>query len=279
MKKLLYVFVLTLLSGRVLAQEEVAQQMEEFDSRYRFGLRVTPQPTWFASGSKNDEPAGAILGFGFGLNLEYRFSDIASLLTGIGGDFEGGRYKVKYDPGKYEVRYWLNEAGEFVAPKDQKGAGITGYHLKERKINTTFASIPVILKLSTREYNGMKYFGLFGGEIGVRIKATAEDTYYSYTSYPDSVLHIGEYTDSDININEDAGLIPLRFGMNVGAGTEYRLGGSTSLFASICFFRNFTNFMEKESDFLVYKEESGDYLFVRPQLMLTGLRINLGIMF
>ncbi len=280
MKKLLYVFVSALTIGGIQAQETVAAASE---SRYRFGLRVTPQPTWFASGDKNNVPAGAILGFGFGLNLEYRLTANAALLTGIGGDFEGGKYAVKYEPGVYEVRYWLDEAGDFVKPAAVQPAGVVGYHLKERKVNTTFASVPLILKLSTGEYNGLKYFGMFGGEVGFRLKASATDTYYSYTTYsganPAGITTVGEHSETDININEEAGTIPLRLGMNVGAGTEYRLGGTTSLLFSVNFFRNFTNFMEKDSEFTIYKAEAGGYKFVRQDLKLTGIRFNIGIMF
>lgn len=275
MKKLMCV---VLAAGAVNAAAQ--EPARDFDSRYRFGLRITPQPTWFVSGDKNNTPAGAVLGFGFGLNLEYRFSSIAALLTGIGGDFEGGRYTVKNEPGVYQVNYVLDEAGEFANPADAPSPGRTFYHLKERKVNTTFASIPLILKLSTSEYSGLKYFGMFGGEIGVRVKATADDTYYNSITYTNDTTFtiVGESTQEDININEEAGKIPLRFGMNAGAGVEYRLGGSTSLFLSVNFFRNFTRFLEKESDFSYYYV-GGVQKFVRTDLKLTGVRINLGIMF
>src|SRR4051812_37024014 len=102
-KTLFTVMACVLLSATVSAQETstasaapAAQATKnEFDKKWRFGLRVTPQPSWFSSGDKNNIPAGSIMGLGFGLNVEYRFSDVAGILTGIGGDFEGGKYKVK----------------------------------------------------------------------------------------------------------------------------------------------------------------------------------------
>jgi hypothetical protein len=283
MKNFIYVFASILIASSSLkAQETKTAPPNEFDKKFRFGMRITPQPTWFVSGDKNNVPAGAILGFGFGLNIEYKFSDIASIMTGIGADFEGGKYKVKYDPGNYEVRYWLDENGDFVTPSNARQRTNTGYILKERKIKTTFASVPVILKMSTNEYNGMKYFGMFGAEIGYRIKTVANDTYYSYHNFPnDTTIKtvVGEFTENDININEDAALFPIRFGMNVGLGTEYRLAGNTSLYGSINYFRNFTNLMAKESDFMVYKWDNTGTKYVKQNLKLTGIRINIGIMF
>ncbi len=281
MKKLLYTATALLFAAAGLR----AQDSSGTDnSKVRFGLRITPQPTWFVSGDKNNTPSGAIFGFGFGLNIEFRITSTAAFLTGIGGDFEGGNYTVKYDPGNYEVRYWLNGSGEFVEPANGAAKGNTGYHLNSRHVNSTWITIPVILKLSTKEYNGMKYSGMFGGEIGFRAKASATDTYYSYTTYTDSAgivkgkTFFGERVESDININEEAGKVPARIGMNLGIGAEYRLGGSTSLFGSINYFRSFTNFMQEKSDFTIFNDVGG-YQFVRQSLKMAAIRINIGIMF
>jgi len=269
----------------ILSHSAVAQ--DEFDRKFRFGLRITPQPTWFVSDDKNNIPSGAAFGFGFGLNMEFRFSDVAGFLTGIGGDFEGGRYTFKYDPANnYVASYWMNEASEFVAPKVENKTANTVYILNERKISTTYASIPLILKLSTKEYSGLKYFGQFGGEIGIRVKATAADTYYETRKYSTETSYTvtnGPSTEEDINIVDETSLIPMRLGMNVGLGAEYRLGGSTSAFASVNFFRAFTNLMSKESDYTYYRTNdpgpNETYRFVEQSLKLTAIRINIGIMF
>jgi hypothetical protein len=262
------------LAGHAVAQEE---PKSEFDSKFRFGLRINPQPCWYVSGDKNNIPSGSVFGFGFGLNMEYRFSEIAGLVTGLGGDFEGGKYTFKYDPGNYEVKYWQDEAGEFILAKD-KNTKSTGYLLKERKVNTTYVSIPAILKLSTKEYSGMKYFGMFGVELGYRIKAVAKDTYLAKYTIPkaDSIVTtIGEFTGEDINIIEEASLVP-RLGMNVGMGTEYRIGGSTSLLFSVNFFRAFNSVLKSKSEFMIY---NGSGAVVKQNLKQSAIRINIGIMF
>lgn len=273
-----------------------AQSNEEFDKKWRFGLRVTPQPVWLLSSDKNNVPDGSSFGTGFGLNIEYRFSQVAGISWGIGGDIEGGKYNFKNDPaGKYEAMY-LRDADQFVLPANITNTAQVSnttqlYVLKSRSIKTTHVTLPVILKLSTAEYNGLKYFGMFGLELGVRVKAMANDTYYDVFKYsaastntllPYSVS-TGQTEEKDIDINNEATLVPLRLGFNAGLGTEYRLGGTTSAFISVNYFRSFTNLMAKTSDYAFYRVEEVDnapsFSFIKQSLKQSAIRINLGILF
>lgn len=291
-------FLCTVTSVIILASAVKAQDSgNDFDKKFRFGLRITPQPTWFSSNDNNNRPYGAKFGFGFGLNMEFRFSNIVALQTGIGGDFEGGNYQFRYDAGNYEVQYWQNSASEFVAPKknqpktDIMNSENTGYLLDDRTIKTTHVTIPAILKMSTNEYSGFKYFGAFGVELGIRVKATATDKYFDSFKYTKDVTgatnitSLGAGEQSNINLNKDASLIPMRLGLNVGAGSEYRIGGSTSAFISINYFRGFTNLLAKESEFMVSKvttdaiEGTNTYNFVKQNIIMSAIRINLGILF
>jgi hypothetical protein len=295
-------FLLALSFSLFLCNVTVKSQDTGSESKFRFGLRVTPQPTWFSTGSdKNNIPSGARFGFGFGLNLEYKLNDVASVLTGIGGDFEGGKYDFKYNTDSlngYEVRYWRNDnTGEFIKPgtkaenkiTDLQNPEYTEYVLKSRTISTTFITIPIILKLSTKEYSGLKYFGMFGTEIGIRVKALAKDTYRE--SYNYNALGVrnnaGITSMSKIDIggkDGDMNRFPLRMGLNVGAGVEYRISGSTSFFANINYFRSFWNYLRTDSPNMVYKAKSTSpgnvkYTFVSQNLILSAVKINVGIMF
>lgn len=267
------------------------------DSDFRFGLRVTPQTTWFTSSTdKNISNSQIRLGFGFGLNMEYRLTRVAALLTGIGGDFESGKYKYRNEPGAYAVYYELNESSEFVKPVNGLGlplaalkkTGNTGYQLKERQINTTYVTVPLILKLSTNETNGLKYFGMFGGELGFRSKVVATDTYYeSYTYGKDSSVTVGAGgSQSKLNLggfDGDARAGIFRAGLNLGFGIEYRLTGSTAFFVNANFFRAFTGLLRKDSQFLVFKSEysngSISNKMVQQSILYNAVRLNLGFMF
>jgi len=288
MKKILLLVSSTLL----LANSFFAQESDD-DKKFRLGLKVAAQPTWFSSKDNNTTKSSTGFGFGFGLAMEFRLTKTAYFVTGIGGDFESGGIKYKYEPlaaTPYAIGYTLNGSNELNEIKDGMQAtnivqaGDVAYNgIIERKIKTTHVTIPLALKMMTKEIGGFKYFGVFGGEIGVRIKARATDKYTSSTTYGSNVNN-GAGTNTNININKDGSLIPLRVGMNVGLGAEYRLSGSTSAFLSINYFRSFTNLMKKESKYMAYDSKSYSdgtvtFSFVKQNLLMNAIRINVGILF
>lgn len=265
---------------------------EDFDKKWRFGLRFTPQFTWFSSKEKNLESMGSIFGYGFGLHLEYRFSETVGLVTGIGGDFEGGKYSVKYDTANgYAVRYWLNNEADFQQPENGKAVsnyrkqGFTEFVLKDRTIKTSYITIPAILKMSTKELGGFKYSGMFGGEIGIRLNTLAEDTYHESYTFDANGLPIKGNVESqaEINLVDDSPLIPMRLGMNLGLAAEYRLSGNTSLMLSVNYFHSFVNVLKPTSESMVSSIEPNgsvnNYTFVKQGMVMRAVRINLGILF
>lgn len=291
MKKILFA-----VSGLLLLSNSFRAQDDNFDKKFRFGLKVAGQPTWLKSGDNNTKGNGAGFGFGFGLITEFKLSDIVHFSTGIGGDFETGKIKYRNDytatnPNNYYVGYVLDNNSSLV--KTENGmqqsslysSGNTAFYpITERKIKTTYLTIPLSIKLLTNEYSGFRYFGMFGGELGFRLKAKAEDKYlYNINSGSSTVG--GSGTNSNINIGSDATLIPMRVGMNLGIGTEYRIAGSTSLMLSVNYFHSFTNLMRNESKYAVtnssYNPTDGTMSFthLKQNLLANAIRINVGIMF
>ena len=293
MKKILLIVSSTLL----LANSFLAQDSDD-DKKFRLGLKVAAQPTWFSSKESSQTKAGTGFGFGFGLVTEFRLAKTASFVTGIGGDFESGSINYKYVPSTsgsvssngntYDVGYLLDNSGNMKELKDGINSsqvlvdGDTYYTgITQRKIKTTHVTIPVALKMMTKEIGGFKYFGMFGGEIGVRIKSRATDKYtFSGTN---TGFTLGG-TNSNVNINKDGSLIPIRVGMNVGLGAEYRLSGSTSAFISVNYFRSFTNLMRKESKYMTYDSNTDSnnavtFFRVKQGLFMNAIRINVGVMF
>lgn len=300
MKKILFTFIsVSILCASLNAQTntttptpEVDRKEAEFDKKFRFGIRATPQPTWYKSDNNNSKGAGATFGFGFGLIMEFRLSKIIHFSTGIGGDFEGGYISYRND-NDFNVNGILTSEGEYVESKDGKftpeqqlANGNTQYILKERRVKTTFVTIPLMLKMMTDEYSGARYFANAGLELGIRAKTQAKDSYVSGirstvsgTNTTTAFVGEDELTKSDINIGKDASLAPLRLGMNLGLGMEYRLGGSTSLLFSANYFQSFTNLMRKDSKYLVKATVPNVLDPLNQGLFMRAVRINIGLLF
>lgn len=312
MKKFFYTSLACLaLSGVALSQTTPAPTTGDdgdFDKKFRFGLRVSPQPTWFKSGNGNTTKLKNGFGFGFGLIAEYKLSNIIRFSSGIGGDLESGsiKFRNEYNPtspnaNDYSVFYVINKDGELLEAKDgstpeqfgmQQGAKT--YILKERKIKTTHVTVPITLKMLTNEYSGMRYFGQFGVDLGFRTAFKASDEYSYVGSYvaPTGTVTAGSIkweaggSNSTVPISKDGSVVPIRLGLNVGGGVEYRIAGSTSLFASINYFSAFTNLMRNDSKFaytaVSYDAASNKYTnfkFFEQALKMNSIRINLGVMF
>lgn len=262
----------------------------DFDKKFRFGVRISPQPTWIKSKDKNTEGGKMGLGFGFGLITEFKLSNIVHFSTGIGGDFENGTITYKNDPtNNYSVTYFTNSDQEIIELSNgmdtatlfnKNNSGYSG--VISRKIRTTYVTIPLTLKMMTQEYSGFKYFAQFGVDLGIRTKILANDEYTK-------VVKRGVYSEvkgsnTDINIKKDASVLPLRLGLNVGLGTEYRIAGSTSLLFSINYFSSFTNLMRSTSKYTAVSanvDSNGklQFSFLKQNLVQNALRINIGILF
>lgn len=300
MKKILFTFIsicMLCVSSNAQTTPETPEGNPNFDKKFRFGIRATPQPTWYKSDNNNSKGAGAAFGFGFGLIMERKLSKIVHFSSGIGGDFEGGYITYRNDA-DFSVNAVLNDEGQYVEAKNgvmkedyQFKDGNTQYVLQERRFKTTFLTIPLMLKMMTDEYGGMKYFANAGLELGIRTKTRATDTYISgvktvVTGTTTTTPPADELTKSDINLGKDASLAPFRIGMNLGLGFEYRIGGSTSLLFSANYFQSFTNLMRSESKYLVKGKDtyigSDNTVTFTPLdqgYFMRAVRLNIAILF
>ncbi len=307
MKKFLSTFFLSMVFGLVLnaqvtttntvdspSQNTIPQ--DNFDKKFRFGLRVALQPSWYQSNNTSSSPAGANVGFGFGLSMEFKLSNNIHFSTGIGGDFEGGKISYRNDDTPFAVKEVIDNEGQMVEAKkgilasdyDQK-VGSTLYVLKQRQYKTTMVTIPLLLKMMTLEYSGFRYFAIFGGELGIRVGAKANDTFYSGTTFngngTTTTIAENDLKRNDIQVGKDASLIPLRFGLNVGLGTEYRLAGSTSMVFSVNYFQSFTNLMRNDSKYLTKDQfldasnQTYSFSALSQSYIMRAVRINIGFMF
>lgn len=288
-----------LLINYVYSQNNTENKQEEFDKKFRFGIKVTPQLSWAKSSEKAASGAGSSFAFGFGLMTEFRLSKIIGILTGIGGDFE--KYKLSYRAdAEVSSVLVLDKEDNYVEFKD--GMKLEDYNLKDghsafimksRVIRTTFVTIPLQFKMNTQEYSGIRYFGIFGADIGLRTKILANDEYNSGvkasitgTTVTTTTLSGGELSRTNLKVGKDAALLPIRLGLNIGAGIEYRIASSTALYASLNYFLGFTNLLRSESKYmskgqdLTYDPSTGyNFTPVKQNVIPHAFKLNIGIFF
>jgi len=309
MKKILFILSTSfLLSVNALAQTPtVTPKQQNFDKKFRFGLRATPQVAWLSSKNDYAKSNGSVMGFGFGLVLDFKLSDIIHFSTGLGGDFDGGKIAYKYNidnsnhSNDFTVNMGVDKENNMIEAKD--GAKITEYganngdmffSMDKRRYRATYVSIPLLLKMMTQEYNGLRHVFVFGGELGIRAGLKADDTYadgskltVTSTSTTVEKLSGDALTNKGLNVGKDGSVVPGRFGMNVGYGVEYRLGGSTSLYTSLNYFQSFTNIVRSESHFLIKGNDTsvdlsnGTYTFANLSQahFAKAVRLSIGLMF
>jgi len=283
MKKLLYTFIAISFATTVLAQTTVPDSKS-----VRFGVFGRLAPSWYNMPTNNYySNGGAVVGAGFGLNLEFRITEVVSFQTGIGGDFDGG--KIKYAAGQstpngpyYSTGYILDNTPALVeikgkSPADFYGTQYSTHELLTRRMHTTYVTIPLLLKMKTKEISGFKYFVNFGGTIGVLVGAKSDD----YTE--ENLGFTTTYTTyKSLSMYNDC--IPIRVGLNVGIGAEYRLAGTTSLYLSANFVNSFIPTVKATSVYNATavdysKSSSGNFVYAAQQLNTLGVQINIGVLF
>jgi len=283
MKKLLYTFIaISFTSAALLAQDDNSKSV-------RFGVFGRATPTWYSMTTNNNySKGGAIFGAGFGLNLEFKITNVVSFQTGIGGDFDGGKIKYAYNVGNvnqandYSTGYILDKTPALVeikgtSPSDYNTGFATNqyslHYLTARQIHTTYVTIPLLLKMKTKEISGFKYFVDFGANVGVLASAKADDNTtdgVSVTSYKGLSMY------KDCN--------PVRVGLNVGAGAEYRLAGTTSIFFSANFVNSFVSTVKTTSVYnatgvTTNANNQSAFIYAAQSLKTNGIQINVGLLF
>lgn len=283
MKKILTITALALIANVGLAQENEIKN-------FRFGLVIDPSVNWLKPEGKIIAKNGANVKFGGGVILEFRLAKVASLQTGVRIHGEGG--KVKYinadikNPNSNVVNYFYVNADDEIAAyqsPDSTGTpgfysynytkGKTQYQLNERQYKATYITIPLVLKLKTKEIGTMTYFGQFGINSSFRWKAIANDEVTkinqpTMTSGP--TLGASE-TKTKVDVTKDVAFF--KAALTFGLGAEMNLSGSTSLTFGLNYNLGFTNFVKGDSDYLAKRTNDADYTYPAGQTKVTTTKM------
>jgi hypothetical protein len=272
MKQILTITALALVTSCVFAQDDEIKNV-------RFGLKVTPSVNWLkAENTKLQAGNGPAVKIGGGVILEFRLAKVASIQTGLQIDMDGGKVKYTND-GTNQVSYFYNTLDEKIVEYNTQYANSPDYihyQLNQRTYSITYVTLPIALKLKTKEIGSLTYFGQVGMNTSVRWKAKANDN-LSNLQTPEKVIE----DKSKIDITKDVS--PINLSLNFGLGAEYNLSGTTSILFGLNYNFGFTNAVKGDSKYLerrITNSVGADTYSNYPQSLKTNaITLTVGILF
>jgi hypothetical protein len=251
----------------------------------RFGIKATPSVNWMVPNeTKKLQNSGSKLNAGIGLVLEFPITDVVSFQTGL--DITTISFNAKYNTDtafyiyKDDAIIEAEIQGDSIStPKPYFGSGYSLMRLKERTYKTTYLNIPLTLKMKTKDIGGFTYFGQIGGNLFGRLSAVANDlveknSLSGLTIIKENIEVEKVDITKTVNVLSACG--------NIGAGFEYNISGSTSLFASVNYQHHFMNATKADSGYLIRSRTEGaktNYSEFQNGVKLKQIVLSLGILF
>lgn len=231
--------------------------------RLRFGVFFAPNISWMkptASRSNdrlyNVKKFGSRTGYGWGMLIDYYFTENYGLATGFQFNTTGGRILATFNntmpvPTEAYVKY-----ADF------------NYRLQ-------YIEVPLNFKVKSDEItSGLKVFGNFGLALGINVSKKA--TYEVVTSRQvigGSVEQIAagdnEKLIGTFSIN------PILFQLNVGGGVEYPISNKISLYSGLFFNNGFTPDVTNPS----HIKQGYDGKFSDGGIRLNNFALRIGLFF
>lgn len=272
MKKILLFSFIYLLGNIGFSQID---NSENNAKNIRFGLKANLSIDWMkAENQKKFTSDGSGLGLGWGAQLEYRLNKTLSVVTGFGLQTAKGKIDYLGGTSSDSLYYILNKDEEFQTFDTANFTGNEVYLLRNRSYKINYITIPVLLKMKTKEIGYFTYYGQFGLNLGFKTKAKVTDNVSSTTSNTDSEVEI-----KDLDLNSGASFA--RAGLIVGGGAEYNISGSTAIFFDLTYNYFFSNAVSKSDKYLgAYDiDESTLYKKVNQKFIPGSVALTVGILF
>ena len=273
MKKILTLLLVAFAAKAAMAQDD--------DKSFRFGLRGTPSLNWYKPDDKKKfESGGLRMKFGYGLMTEIKLTKVVSIATGVGFDYDGGKINFLNDTAAgYYVRnnefVEIEEIERMSTDTSSDFTNIGTYYLKERSYNTNYITIPLTLKMKTKEIGMLTYYGQFGANASFRVKSRVDDEFTSIFTPTNS-----SYDGTEMDNTKDMNLF--KFALNVGGGAEYNLSGTTSVVFGLNYYGGFSNVLKKNSRYVQdvsTVENLTKYTPLSQKATSNAIALTIGILF
>ncbi len=195
-----------------------------------FGFKAGPTMGWMNPDATGYESDGVKAGFTWGFTADFFLMENHGIGTGFDVVFLNGGLKIPYQ----------------IVEDDETINGTLS-----RKYKLKYLQIPLTFKMRTKELGKFKIFGQIGLGSSFLLGAKADDTFT-----PDE----GEAKSEEVDIYDD--ITFMKESLILGAGTEFSLGGSTTLTAGIVFNNGFMNILKGKNkiDPNVYNDAKANYL-------------------
>jgi len=188
--------------------------------RLRFGLQFSPNFSWVSPQNRfvNAESAG--FGFSYGLMAEYKLTENYMFHSGLSitqlshfASLDSNTYRNTGAPGNQQKIYDVNYS-----------------------YRAQYLEIPLAIKMRTNQMGAVRFYGIFGLEVGFLLQAKAKIKNGSPLFDPEEYFFVNRSEDEvipTVTANDD--LSAIRMGILMGAGVEYLVSGNTHVVAGLRF--------------------------------------------
>lgn len=205
MKKLSIVFMIAMMSGiSGIALGQVKFPM-------KLGLKVAPNIGWMVPGTKGYSSDGARMGVTIGFVSDFYFAANYAFSTGFNFQFINGA---------------LNYSDSLLIEGTNKLVNGDVF----RKYNLLYLEIPLMIKMKTKAFGKISYFGQIGLGNGFRIKSTVKEHFVPTTGLP---------VDQQYDFNGGTTLI--KESILVGIGCEYSIDETSRILIGISYSNSLNN--------------------------------------
>ena len=213
--------------GLLVSQNSFAQ-----DNEFRFGLKGSMNIGWIAPNSKTIERVGTNVGFSYGPMGDYYFRP---------------NYALSMELLISQINGSMMISSNQVFNGDTTATIVNNL---EYSYKNQYVEIPLSLKFRTKEIGYITYWANFGVAPSFLIGAKASISGTLPTS-----ISAQDPTDYRTNDNEgdpftvnnfDDEVFILRMPLIIGGGIEYKMAGSSSLYAGVRFNNSFTDMFVKD---------------------------------
>ncbi len=186
---------------------------------WRFGFTGSPNFASLKPVENGITKGGTKIGFNYGFIADYGISDVYFISTGIQITSTGSSLT-------YAGNQWTDKQVGIIKADNSSSSNKAEYNLRFQHLD-----IPIALKLKTDSKSKMQYWGSFGANVSLLLKARTD-----FTSNI-TVGGVSNYSKENENIIGD--IQPFNLGMQLGAGIEYPLTDRNNILVGLIYNNGF----------------------------------------